>query len=212
MPRCTVPPLSLLFLLVALLRTNASGQGLQGSYILRQQELTAVFTFKPEGRFDFIYSYGAIERAARGIYKRSGDTIYLQSDKPAGQDFRVTANKKGKPCLVKVNNEPTGMAFAVMALYTSGTDTLSALSDESGLITFKQRNVGQIWLQHRYYPDILTPVKSADQKGCRLEVDILPHLPQLSFGGIILTLQGDALLCPANYALPFENMRFVREP
>lgn len=212
MPRYTVLPLVSLWMLVALLRTNASGQGLQGSYTFQQQELAAVFTFKPEGRFDFYYSYGAVERAARGTYKRSGDTVYLQSDKPAGKDFRVSAKTKGKPCSIKVNNEPTGMAFAVMALYTSGTDTFSALSDESGLITLKRNNVGQIWLQHRYYPDIVTPVKIAGEKACRLEVDILPHLPQLSFGGITLTLQGDTLLCHANYALPFENMRFVREP
>lgn len=197
---------------VVLLPQAARGQGLKGTYTFQRQELVASFTFQASGRFDFNYSYGAVDRAARGTYRLSGDSLFLQSDKPAGQDFRVTVRKKGNPCTVKVNNEPTRMAFAVMALYTSGGDTLSALSDESGLITLERTNVEQIWLQHRFYPDIVTPVKQADEKACQLEVEILPHLPQLSFGGISLTVQGDALLCPMNYALPYENMRFVREP
>lgn len=73
--------------------------------------MAAAFYFSADGKFQFEYFYGAVDRMAQGTYTVIGDTLKLKSDKEAGKDFTVEKqsqkkriyynHKRCKPCTNK---------------------------------------------------------------------------------------------------------------
>ena len=57
-------------------------------------EMASGFNFTPDGKFEFFFSYGAIDRSATGIFYVEGDTLKLKSDKEPGKDFTITSESK----------------------------------------------------------------------------------------------------------------------
>lgn len=74
-----------------------------GVYELRGiHEMAAAFNFTEDGKFEFYYSYGAIDRTATGSYELKGDTVKLMSNKLAGNDFKIETQKARSWISVKV--------------------------------------------------------------------------------------------------------------
>jgi hypothetical protein len=48
-----------------------------GEYYFSRQEMVAGFKFSPDGRFEFFYSYGAVDRNASGTFSVEGDILKL---------------------------------------------------------------------------------------------------------------------------------------
>ena len=67
---------------------------MRGEYIFSRQEMVAGFNFLPDGKFQFFYSYGAVDRSATGTFSIKGDTLKLKSDKEAGKDFTIADQSK----------------------------------------------------------------------------------------------------------------------
>lgn len=200
------------FLLVlALSVLQVGAQALSGTYSFRRQELVAAFTFSPEGKFSFFYSYGAVDREASGTYVLEKGVVRLHSEKEAGKDFRVESKQAGSSYRIQVLREPTHMDGAVMALYTAKGDTLQAVSDKKGLLVLPEKDCGKIWLQHQFFPDILSLIKDDADTERNFEVSMAPDFYALSLKGIELQLEGDTLQCPANYFMPMEGIRFVKQ-
>ena len=65
-----------------------------GEYYFRKQEMVAGFNFSADGKFQFFYSYGAVDRNATGTFSVHGDTLQLKSDKEAGKDFTIKMQSK----------------------------------------------------------------------------------------------------------------------
>ena len=172
--------------------------------------MVAGFHFTPEGKFSFYYSYGAVDREATGTYVLENGIVHLLSDKPAGKDFRVVQKKSGSHYRIQVLNEPTHMDAAIVARYTANGDTLQAVSDGKGLILLPENDCGNIWLQHRFFPDILSLIKAESDTERDFQVAMSPDFYAVSFKGIELRVEADTLHCPANYVMPIEDLRFVK--
>ncbi|HRB26494.1 MAG TPA: hypothetical protein PLU85_10940, partial [Bacteroidia bacterium] len=75
----------LLFLLTLSNSTMNAQNTLNGIYRLHGiHDMAAAFQFLPDNTFEFFYSYGAVDRKAKGTYTFDGDTIKLSSDKIGG--------------------------------------------------------------------------------------------------------------------------------
>lgn len=199
-----------LVLVLGLSGLQTAAQTLSGTYSFRRQELVAAFTFTQEGSFTFFYSYGAVDREAVGTYVLEKGVVRLRSEKEAGKDFRVESKQAGSSYRIQVLREPTRMGGAVRALYTAKGDTLQAVSDKNGLLVLPEKDCGKIWLQHQFFPDILSLIKDDADPERDFEVSMSPDYFALSLKGIELRLEGDTLHCPANYFMPMEDIRFVK--
>ena len=73
-----------------------------GDYAFHRQEMVAGFHFSPEGKFNFFFSYGAVDRIASGTFVVEDSMLKLKSDKEAGKDFTIKSQSKaGRGYVIK---------------------------------------------------------------------------------------------------------------
>jgi hypothetical protein len=192
--------------------TSASAQKPSGTYSFHHQEMVASFNFSDDNRFEFFYSYGAVDRNATGTFSMSGDTIRLHSTKEPGKDFTVTKqSEKGKNYTIVAHAPNPYLLKHILAIAIVKGEQKYFESNEEGVITIDVPQCDTIYLQHTLFPDVLTLVKTAGNNNNHFEVELNPSLVQVSFKGIDLIMKGDELECPTNYFMPIENIKFIRE-
>lgn len=189
-------------------------QTLSGIYSLRGvREMASAFKFEPDGSFQFFYSYGAVDRFAEGNYKIEGDKVILMSTKEGGKDFEViNQKKKGNKYFIKVVDPNSYLTENILVIGIKADQKYEYVTDENGIVEMKENSLDRIVLQHGLYPDIYTSIMEAPNDNTYFEVALKPSLEQVSFKGIDLKLVDGELHCLPNYLMPFENIRFVKEP
>jgi hypothetical protein len=190
-----------------------AGQTLDAAYRLTGiQDMAAGFKFTPDGRFQFFYMYGVSDRNATGTYSIEDDTIKLKSDKEPGKDFKIEKQqKKGKGYTIQVTCPDPNLLSPITCFYFKGEEQFTTESNRQGLIHIDDTQVDKIYIRHEYWPDIPTLIKDTDNPNNDFEVSLLPSLSQVSFKGIDLFIEEDALTCHPNYFMPFNQIRFVKE-
>jgi len=186
---------------------------LHGEYRLTGiPETASAFMFKPDGRFEFFFIYGAVDRAATGTYLIIGDTIKLHSDKSPGDDFPITKEKKqGKGYVIKVSDLNNYLVQNILCIYYIGGTENVTYTDENGMITIDAKQVDRIYLRHELFPDIPTLIKDENNQNNYFEVSLSPTLVNVSFKGIDFTIHGNSISCLPNYVMPFEKIKYVRQ-
>ncbi|HMR45199.1 MAG TPA: hypothetical protein PKC85_00260 [Bacteroidia bacterium] len=186
---------------------------LNGIYRLHNiQDMAAAFQFLPDNTFEFFYSYGAVDRKAKGTYTFDGDTIKLNSDKIGGADFEITEQRiSGKTYKVVVRDENQYLTQKVKAIVTFGNLTKEFEANEDGVINIDTKNCEKIFLVHELYPDVASKIKDELNANTYFEVRLKPSLEDVSFKGINLIKNGENFKCLPNYFLPFSNILFVKE-
>ena len=78
----------------------AQPAGVAGLYETQQMEVAAALELKPDGRFRYVLTYGAVDEAAQGRWTRTRDTVRLTSDprpKVTGGDEFMPAEFRNEP-------------------------------------------------------------------------------------------------------------------
>jgi hypothetical protein len=191
---------------------DMSAQKLKGEYRLQGiPETASAFHFTPDGKFEFFFIYGAVDRTATGTYTIAGDTIKLQSDKIPGNDFPVKReDKKGNKYTVKVSDANVLLLANVVALYYINGSEQRAYADNDGLITIDAPHVDKIYLVHQLFPDIPSLIKDESNANNYFEVGLSPTLVNVSFKGIDFVQDGNTISCLPNYVIPFHTIRYVK--
>ena len=183
-----------------------------GEYYFRKHEMVAGFNFSKDGKFQFFFSYGAVDRNATGTFTVEGDLVKLKSDKEPGKDFIVEKQHKqpggGYHLVAKHPNKY--LVNYVVAVFFIGEEQHTQESDSSGEIHTDLPHCDKIYVQHRLFPDIMTLIKDTDNNNNHFELSLNPSLEQVSFKGIDLKIVGDTLTCLPNYFLPMEGVAFVK--
>ena len=204
-------PLPMLF--ITLLSTSCmKKQNFSGEYYLQGvPEMASGFRFMDDGKFEFYYIYGAVDRNATGTFTVDGDTIKLKSDKEAGNDFNITAQRKaGSGYTIQIKDPNSILASNVMCYYFVNGEQNQAFAGNDGVIYIEDASCEKIYVQHLLYPDVATLIKDENNSNNYFELTLKPILGQVSFKGIDLALKGDVLTCLPNYLMPMDNIRFVK--
>lgn len=190
-----------------------SAQTLSGEYRLRGvPETASAFRFTPDGRFDFFFIYGAVDRIATGTYTMEGNIIKLQSEKEPGKDFPIIEeNQQGKTYKIKVRDPNAFLLRNIICIYYIGQIENVATSNEQGEIIINETHVDKIYLMHELFPDIASLIKDENNTNTNFQVSLSPSLGSVSFKGIDLTLNDDTLTCLPNYVIPFDKIRYIKE-
>lgn len=199
-----------LFILIFNMAAVAQNK-VEGVYTLRGiHDMAATFNFTSDGKFQFEYFYGAVDRFASGTYTVVGDTLKLKSDKTAGKDFTVTQqSQKGKGFTIIVKDKNPVLINQVRCIFVKGNETLfEDVTGNTGKLETEKINCDKIYLQHPLLPDIATLIKNENNNNNYFEVSLNPSLQQVSFIGIDFFIKENILTCLPNYFLPFENVNF----
>ncbi len=191
-----------------------SQQKVEGVYTLKGvHDMAAAFYFSADGKFQFEYFYGAVDRMAQGTYTVIGDTLKLKSDKEAGKDFTVEKqSQKRKGYTIIINDKNPVLINRVRCIFIKGDIAVyEDITDKTGKLETEKIDCDKIYLLHPIYPDIATIIKDENNSNNYFEVTLNPSLQQVSFNGIDLVIKGNTLNCLPNYFLPIENLKFERE-
>ena len=132
-----------------------SAQKLSGEYNLHMHEMASGFRFTKDGKFEFYFVYGAVDRAATGTYTVEGDTLKLKSDKEPGKDFPITQKrKKGQGYTIQATAPNPYLLNHIRCIYFTGDTQNEVESNDKGLIHLDVDNCDKIYLQHELFPDI----------------------------------------------------------
>jgi hypothetical protein len=184
-----------------------------GEYYFRKQEMVAGFNFSADGKFQFFYSYGAVDRNATGTFAVHGDTVQLKSDKEAGKDFTVkTQSKQLKGYTIVFSNPNQFLIKDILCIFFVNGQSQQSYSDNKGEVFVDLPQCDTIYVQHPLFPDILTLVKDKNNNNNSFVVTLNPSLEQVSFKGIDLKIEGDKkLTCIPNYFMDMPGIEFTKQ-
>lgn len=183
---------------------------LNGEYYFRQTEMVSGFHFSAEGKFQFFFSYGAVDRNATGTYSIDGNLLRLKSDKAPGKDFAVTRQYKAEQGFrLQFSHPQRYLTENIRCVFQTGEQKTEVISDSQGLVVTDLKQCDHIFVQHLLYPDIFTQVKDPANPNNHFELSLESSLEQVSFKGIDFTIEADgSLTCLPNYFMPIAGIRY----
>ncbi len=186
---------------------------IQGEYYFRKQEMVAGFNFSPDGKFQFFYSYGAVDRSATGTFLVKADKLQIQSDKLPGKDVTIkNQSKQGSGYNIQFEDPNKYLLKDILCIFFVDGKQKEAWSDENGKVEVAFAHCDSICVQHPFYPDIMTFIKDSKSDNNNFTLTLNPSLVQVSFKGIIFKIANDKVItCLPNYFMPLENIEFLKQ-
>lgn len=183
-----------------------------GEYYFNRHEMAAGFNFAADGKFQFFFSYGAIDRSATGTFSVEGNTLKLKSDKIAGNDFKITKqSKQGKGYSLSFEHPNTYLLKDIRCLFFVNGKKQEEYSDDQGKVNINLRHSDSIYVQHSLYPDIATLIKDNQNRNNTFTIALNPSLEQVSFKGIDFEIvDGKTITCFTNYFMYIPDIEFIK--
>lgn len=167
-----------------------------GSYQLRGiMETAAGLELYPDGKFDFYYVYGAIDRHAYGSWEISNEQIILNSlytDK-TGYDILLSEQRtqprftiyfpKADPFFISMQG-----AFAI-----NGDQAEEQKSDKKGWFLFQTGKAERIMLSNDLFPDRMITIENKDTSHNHIELAPNHDLLLIHFTAVEATMTEDVL-------------------
>lgn len=184
-----------------------------GSYQFHRQEMVAGFKFSADWKFEFFYSYGAVDRFATGSFSISGDTLHLRSDKEPGRDFTIKSqSKEGSGYRIQFEDANKYLLSNIRCSFFIGTERKDEYTDQNGLVETDIPLCDKIYVYHELFPDMVTIVKDEKNNSNRFTLTLNPSLGQVSFKGIDFKIEENRLVpWMPNYIFPMEKVEFIKQ-
>ncbi len=184
-----------------------------GEYYFRKMEMASGFNFSADDKFQFFFTYGAVDRSATGTFKVAGDTLKLKSDKEAGKDFTITSQSKQATGYTLIFTHPNKyLVKNIRCLFIEDGKEQETYTDSNGEVHVDLLHCDTIYVQHLLYPDIATLVKDKTNDNNIFTLSLNPSLEQVSFKGIDLKIESDKILtCLSNYFMPMPDIKFIKQ-
>lgn len=185
---------------------------IQGEYYFRRTEMVAGFNFSADSKFEFFYSYGAVDRTASGTFSVEGDTLKLKSNKEAGKDFTVTTqSKQGTGYSIKFEHANQYLLHHILCVFFIGDKKEEVYTDNNGGVKVDFPHCDKIFVQHSLFPDIFTLIKGEENDNNNFTLSLNPSLEQVSFKGVDFQIvDGKTITCLPNYFMPMDGIAFIK--
>jgi hypothetical protein len=185
----------------------------EGEYYFRKMEIASGFNFSKEGKFQFFYSYGAIDRTATGSFIVKGDSLLLKSDKEPGKDFTITSqSKNGNGSIVKFDYTNKYLLKNIVCIFVVDGNQQQAYSDENGQVNMQLDHCDTIYAFHSLFPDVPTLIKDKSNSNNNFVLTLNPSLEQVSFKDIHFKIKDSKTIeCSNNYFMDASDIKFLKE-
>jgi len=186
---------------------------IEGEYYFRKTEMASGFNFSKDGKFQFFYKYGAVDRTAEGRFTVEGDTLKLKSDKEPGKDFSITSQmKQGKGYGITFKHPNKYLLKNIICIFIINGKRHEAYSDSNGEAHIDLASCDSIYVMHNLYPDIPTLIKDEKNDNNRFTLELKPSLEQVSFKDIVFKILNDQTIsCSNNYFMDATDIKFIKQ-
>lgn len=209
---CTMKTFILLLFLALQLNIMAQLPVL-GEYYFNRHEMVVGFNFSADGKFQFFYSYGAVDRNATGTFSIEGEMLKLKSDKTAGHDFTITSqSKQGKGYTLKFEHSNKYLLRDIRCIFFVNGNMKEVFTDENGKMSTDLNQCDSILVQHSLFADVPTLVKDIRNTNNRFTLSLNPSLEQVSFKGIDFKIvDSNIITCLTNYFMDIPDIEFKQK-
>jgi hypothetical protein len=203
----------LVFLLFIINVKSMAQPKVEGEYYFRKMEMASGFNFSSDGKFQFFYSYGAIDRTATGSFVVKGDSLLLKSDKEPGKDFTIISqSKKGNRYVVSFDHANKYLLKNIVCIFVTGGKQQQAFSDENGRVNMPMDHCDTIYVFHSLFPDVPTLIKDKNNSNNSFALTLNPSLEQVSFKDIYFKVKdSNTIECSNNYFIDASDIKFQKE-
>jgi hypothetical protein len=186
---------------------------IEGEYYFRKMEMASGFNFTKEGKFQFFYTYGAVDRIAEGSFTVEGDTLKLKSNKEPGKDFAITnQSKSGSGYTIQFTHPNKYLLKNIACIFVVNGQHQQAYTDDNGKVHVDIPHCDSIYALHDLYPDVPTIVKDGKNDNNHFTLALQPSLEQVSFKDIFFTIiNNETIKCINNYFMDAEDIMFVKK-
>ena len=184
-----------------------------GEYYFRKMEMVAGFNFSEDNKFQFFYSYGAVDRNATGSFSIEKDTLKLRSDKEPGKDFTInTQSKQPGGYTITFKHANNYLIKNILCIFIVDGKQQEAYSDDNGEVHVALSICDTIFVIHSLYPDIPTLIKDKENDNNNFTLKLNPSLEQVSFKGIDFKIVDDKTIsCLSNYFMDATDIEFSKQ-
>ena len=190
-----------------------SQTAIEGEYYFRKMEMASGFNFSKDGKFQFFYVYGSVDRNAAGSFTVEGDTLKLKSDKEPGKDFTITNQSKNGTGYTVQFIHPNKYALKhILCIFVVDGKQQEEFTDDNGQVHVEIPHCDTIYALHTLYPDIPTIVKDDKNDNNHFTLELKPSLEQVSFKDIIFKIiDGKTIECINNYFMDATDIKFIKQ-
>jgi hypothetical protein len=205
-----------LLLLYIVCRDSVSSFGqpvISGEYYFRKMEMVSGLNFSKDGRFEFFYSYGAVDRNASGRFSVNGDSLQLISDKEPGKDFTIVNQSKSKSGYNLIfKNANQYLLKNILCIFIANGKQHEQYTDDNGKVNIDLARCDTIYAMHMLYPDVPTLIKDESDSNNTFTLQLNPSLAQVSFKGMDFKIVNDKTIrCSSNYLIDAHDVVFIKQ-
>ena len=186
---------------------------IEGEYYFRKMEMASGFNFSKDGKFQFFYVYGSVDRNAAGSFTVEGDTLKLKSNKEPGNDFTITKQSKdGKGYTIQFTHPNKYILKHILCIFVVNGQQQEEFTDDNGRAHVDVAHCDTIYALHTLYPDVPTIVKDDKNVNNNFTLQLKPTLEQVSFKDIIFKIiNSKTIECINNYFMDAQDIKFIKE-
>ena len=186
---------------------------IEGEYYFRKMEMASGFNFSKDGKFQFFYMYGSVDRNAAGSFTIERDTLKLKSDKEPGKDFTITTQtKSGSGYTIQFTHPNKYVLKHILCIFVVDGKQEQEFTDDNGRVHVDIPHCDTIYALHTLYPDIPTIVKDDKNSNNHFTLELKPSLEQVSFKDIIFKIiDNKTIECINNYVIDATDIKFIKE-
>lgn len=133
---------------------------ISGEYMLTNvREMASGFLLMPDHQFQFFFSYGALDRQAKGEWRLEGDQVIFNSATWSGADFSIVNSSTQNPeeGITVVLDPPNPMLAAYLHLSLSGGQTDSWIQFRGqGELRLPPQEFESLAIQFEFCPERFT--------------------------------------------------------
>jgi len=149
-----------------LITTTMSAQnpvpGAAGIFYLQSvMETASGFKLDADGKFEFFFSQGALDRYASGQWKQEGDLVVFNSKPRPSQDFALLQNRQADTpgVVVQITDANSFLLDYVHVTIEGDGQKQQLVTDRHGAACFKPQPVEAISLQFEFCPEKISVFK-----------------------------------------------------
>ena len=167
-----------------------------GEYYLRGvMETASGFKLNADSTFEFLFSYGALDREGKGTWQQKGNQLIFHSTHAKGKDFSLTNSTviANDNTTIKIMDANPSLRSHVYALVQSGDKQIEEMTDSKGEISFPKTEVDSILLILEFCPEKTFVFANSHKQHNYFEFKFEKDIMEIFFDQLTLTLNEEGM-------------------
>jgi hypothetical protein len=191
---------------------QSSKPSLAGDWNLQGvMEVGSGFRFNTDHSFEFYFSYGALDRQAKGTWEQHGDSIILYNAKKPPQDFKLVQSKHtgSRQVTVKITAKNSMLLRNIYVGIKTPDTVYRDVSNQQGEVRFDKSKIEKLSLVHEFFPERYSVFDITDPEADYFEFTIEPWIADVAFDHVVLVFK-DGVLTGTHPLLPQQEYTYTK--